>query len=587
MLLYHKFRFQIASFVILLCVVFISPGNANDAFRDRMSDTWVAMDALGRELPMGETCGPPKEDRTVAMFYFLWVRSVEKLGPFDLSKILKENPENPQYGPKGSFHHWSEPELGYYVQEDPYVIRKHCHMLINAGIDVLVFDVTNALTYPEVYLAICREFDRIRALGEKTPQISFITNSRHERTVKKLYDEFYAKRLHSDLWFRWQGKPLLMASPEGHDAEVSAFFTFRHSWAWTKGHAWFGDGKDKWPWLDHYPQNPGWHESPDKPEQIAVGVAQHPVSNIGRSFHDGRQPAPGQQKTEQGWYFQEQWRRALEVDPPVVFVTGWNEWVAQRSLNTGNLSMMGHKLAKGDTFFVDLFTPEYSRDIEPMKGGHGDAYYWQLVANVRRYKGVRPVPLASAAKSIMLDGAFADWAEVGPEFRDAIGDTLHRDFQGFANAGPYRDNSGRNDFVTLKVARDARNFYFYAQTCAPITTPHAENWMLLFLDTDSNPRTGGWNGYEFFVRPNPDKKGEAQLMRFGAGAVATVMLHTQGNELEMSIPRKALDMEGAKTGSLDFHWADNIKKIGEIKDFALHGDSAPDRRFNYRYRFGE
>ena len=35
--------------------------------------------------------------------------------------------------------------------------------------------------------------------------------------------------------------------------------------------------------------------------------------------------------------------------------------------------------------------------------------------------------------------------------------------------------------------------------------------------------------------------------------------------------------------SVDFHWADNIKGEGEIAEFALDGDSAPSRRFNYRY----
>jgi hypothetical protein len=36
--------------------------------------------------------------------------------------------------------------------------------------------------------------------------------------------------------------------------------------------------------------------------------------------------------------------------------------------------------------FVDEFIQEFSRDIEPMNGGHGDNYYYQLVDYVRRYK---------------------------------------------------------------------------------------------------------------------------------------------------------------------------------------------------------
>ena len=77
---------------------------------------------------------------------------------------------------------------------------------------------------------------------------------------------------------------------------------------------WFGDGRDRWPWLDHYPQKPGWH-TPGKPEQVPVAVAQHPVTNIGRSFHNGAQPPPEKQDPARGWCFEEQWKRALEVDP--------------------------------------------------------------------------------------------------------------------------------------------------------------------------------------------------------------------------------------------------------------------------------
>ena len=67
--------------------------------------------------------------------------------------------------------------------------------------------------------------------------------------------------------------------------------------------------------------------------------------------------------------------------PKFVFVTGWNEWVAQRFS-----SFAGYT---APTIFVDLFSQEFSRDIEPMKGGYGDNYYFQLVNYIRKYKGVQ------------------------------------------------------------------------------------------------------------------------------------------------------------------------------------------------------
>ena len=49
-------------------------------------------------------------------------------------------------------------------------------------------------------------------------------------------------------------------------------------------------------------------------------------------------------------------------------------------------SFIGKHWPVGTTFFVDEFLEEYSRDIEPMQGGHGDNYYYQLISYVRRLK---------------------------------------------------------------------------------------------------------------------------------------------------------------------------------------------------------
>ena len=56
-----------------------------------------------------------------------------------------------------------------------------------------------------------------------------------------------------------------------------------------------------------------------------------------------------------------------------------------------------------------------------------------------------------------------------------------------------------------------------------------------------------------------------------------------GKEMELSIPAKALGISVGKKVSFDFKWADNT---GELKDpisLCLHGDTAPNRRFNYRF----
>ena len=63
----------------------------------------MATDALGRELPGYEECGPLRRGKFVGLFYFLWLghhtSEYGTGGPFDITKIEAENPETPKYAP--------------------------------------------------------------------------------------------------------------------------------------------------------------------------------------------------------------------------------------------------------------------------------------------------------------------------------------------------------------------------------------------------------------------------------------------------------------------------------------------------------
>lgn len=115
-------------------------------------------------------------------------------------------------------------------------------------------------------------------------------------------------------------------------------------------------------------------------EQMTVGVAQNAVEGRlgslsekgahGRSFHDGIWDVRPN-ATWYGFNFMEQWSRALEIDPRFIFITGWNEWIAMRFDEFAGI--------KEPVMFVDQFNQENSRDVEPMRGGHWDTYYYQMV----------------------------------------------------------------------------------------------------------------------------------------------------------------------------------------------------------------
>jgi hypothetical protein len=54
---------------------------------------WPAMDGLSRSLPDPAEIPPPRADRFVGIFYFLWHDRDTSTLPNDLSKILPQDPD--------------------------------------------------------------------------------------------------------------------------------------------------------------------------------------------------------------------------------------------------------------------------------------------------------------------------------------------------------------------------------------------------------------------------------------------------------------------------------------------------------------
>ncbi len=561
--------------------------------RDVYPDTWAATDGLGRRVSTAAQVDAPREGKFVGMFYFLWLGMHGQSGPHDISKILGADPDalskptSPPWGKLHEYHHWGEPLFGYYVLDDQWVLRKHAGMLSDAGVDAVIFDVTNQATYPKSYLALCEAWTAARRDGNRTPQIAFLCPFGNPRgVVDELYRDFYSKGLYSDLWFKWKGKPLIMADPALVSGDVKAFFTYRKPQpSYFEGPT----GPDQWGWLEVHPQHVFYNSNGD-PEQMTVGVAQNSQNArrlsamsekdvTGRSWHGGRKDErPG--AVNLGLNYTEQWERALTVDPEFIFITGWNEWIAMWLNDFGGV--------QEPVMFVDQFDHEYSRDIEPMRGGHWDAYYYQTVDFIRQYKGARPAPKAGPERTIAIDGSFDDWKDVRPEYRDDAGDTMHRDHPGWGDAGRYVNTTGRNDIVETRVARDARNIYFYVRTRQRLT-PHTDpNWMLLFINADGRWETG-WEGYNFIVNRALKNASTSMLERSSGGwnweAVCDVKIAARGAEMELAIPRSALGLDGlSRPLRFEFKWADNIQKPGDPMEFALNGDAAPNGRFNYIYQ---
>jgi hypothetical protein len=558
-----------------------------------ISQPLAGTDELGRILPLNDEVGNPKKNRQVGIFYFLWQgdpTSPTSAYFWDLSKIIPEHPEvledrdNRYWGSENSgfYYFWGEPLYGYYRGDDYWVHLRNMQLLTDAGIDFVVIDATNALTYPKQSEALMSAMDKIRAQGKNPPKIVYYTNTSSGKTMQEIYDNFYkpsSPYYHPACWYYLDGKPLIIGiSKEAIEHDYHAFFTYRES-------QWPNEPQkiNGWPWISFTRPQKVHYNDRGEAEIINVSVSQHPNpaagmggaafygnrDNWGRSYRHGSHGNP-QTDIVYGYNFQEQWDYALQQDVNFIFITGWNEWIAGRWPSTdGNPE---------HSYFCDQASPEYSRDIEPTRmAGLNDNYYMQMVANIRRYKGIEPQPQSSDTISIKN---FSDWKNVLPVYTDYIDDAKPRYHPG-AQSKPaviYTNCTGRNDLYKMKVARNTHDLFFYAETTENITGERTENWMQLYIDIDRNVKTG-WQGYDYrIIEGNKiqiwDNKKWVTISK------TTFMVDK--NKLMITIPFQILRIENQPI-NIEFKWCDNMQNYNDPLEWYINGDAAPGGRFNYIY----
>ena len=555
----------------------------------------AATDALNRKLPSWEETGDVKDKKYVGLFYWTWHTQQSNYSnrkAYNATQILKEHPDaiddyNHPAWPKdaGSFY-WDEPLYGYYINTDRWVLWKHAELLALAGVDVMIFDCTNgSFTWKESYMALCEVFTQARAAGINAPQIAFMLafgpTDGSKLAIEEIYNDLYKPGTYKDLFFMWKGKPLIMAYPDNLSNELKNYFTFRPGQpAYNTGPS----NDDQWGWLEVYPQH-GFAKRSTGYEQVPVGVAQNwsaergltamnAPNTFGRSYTNKNGQIQGEDAVNYGYNFQEQWDRAFKLNPQFVFITGWNEWIA------GRYDMWQQQA----NAFPDEFSQEKSRDIEPMKGGHGDAYYYQMASNIRRFKGVgRPEP-PSKELTITIDGSTNEWKDVKPIYKTPRGNTLHRNHPGWSGIH-FTNTTGRNDFVSTQVARDDDNLYFLIETAGSITSSTDAGWMWLFIDIDRDRKTG-WEGYDFILNRTSPTASTINVERNTNGwqweKCGEAAYKVSGKYLELKIPRSILSVNNKKL-NFEFKWADNLQTPGDIMDFYLSGDVAPAGRYNFIY----
>ena len=290
--------------------------------------------------------------------------------PSDITKILNGEQD---WGGIYEFHYWGEPALGYYRSDDKEVIRTHMTQIAEAGIDYIIIDNTNAQLawqsssywndmVDEPCTVLLDTIVEMRKEGLKTPYVvMWCSTANGWDVVDYLYDEFYTKDKYSTCFVYWSGKPFFLTNTD--PAEKRNNITYRRQWGLLTKE----ETRSCWSFLNREPDYVT-YGSDGKPEQCCVNAA-HQATYM--SLAD---TATGRRGGLTMW---ECWENAFRYHPKFITITWWNEWAAQR--------FEGNK-------FVDNYNQEYSRDIEPMKGGHGDTYYQWTKQYIAAYKAGEPCP---------------------------------------------------------------------------------------------------------------------------------------------------------------------------------------------------
>ena len=548
----------------------------------------AGIDEYGRVTTIGDL---RKQDKKVGVFYHVW-HGTHNTGIFDITQLLENDPES-LWDPEGNvnsplkaFHHWGQPLYGYYHSSDPWVITRHVELFTMAGVDYLVYDLTNTVIYTDAINAIFAVLDKYQQQGFNVPKVAFYTNSASGQTMKRCYDMFYKNDRYSNLWYRMDGEhPLIIGQvddlyrvcTEEEFNEISSFFYIRES-QWPDATRF--NRREGFPWMDwDYPQL-------NYSGTISVSLAQHPGmrmsegsgTNHGRGFNYTTFQND-EASARMGTNVEGQWKTVFDNYDSInnVFVTGWNEWIAQKMVD-----------GEDQVFFVDTFNELYSRDMEMMKGGYGDNFYLQFSRNIKKYAFTEPVHYKYDTHTIDVNNFEASqWEGVKALYKDFEGDAMERDFYRADRMDRYYDTTNRNDIVNTYVTHDENNLYIRVETKDDITEPISTDkaWMNVMISIGDNEDS--FASFSYIInrtRENGKSSIEKLNKDFRPSEVGQGDVAYQNNVIQYAIPLSAINRD-AQHFEVGIKVCDNIQEQSDIQDYYVSGDCAPIGRLSYTYGY--
>lgn len=404
----------------------------------------VAPDAPSEDPIKESLVGADVPSPRVGMFYLVWhapaataMRTVASKGGAQLTieNVIRSNGFSllsdvlQKWGLEGdamSFYYQTKPKLGFYciyrartgetgvVPDCPDIettLETHAKQLIAAGVDHVVIDATNLSgTDPASDVLQLRptevlfeEWAKLRAKGQKTPQIAVWNAIPKGATQWQKLLALYENPAYDGLVLRDKGtgkKVFFVVDPPdaGRFPDPTALATIgskdrivQRMWTIDKSDA----SVDRWAFMS-------WCHNAGKVTTSIVGAPAcdqpwTPKSSIGSaiavapSFQTGYGSLPFDAAGKlDGLTFRRQWATAFAKRPDWVFISGWNEFIAQPQPNPFTSDPYAKSVGlerdpTGNRLFVDTFGADLGRDIEPTED-FGSFYYDLTKSCVRVFK---------------------------------------------------------------------------------------------------------------------------------------------------------------------------------------------------------
>jgi len=284
------------------------------------------------------------------------------------------------------------------------LLNWHAQILFDAGVDFIILNLTDTLedvpdgpSFFSGNKALFTCWKARRESGLPTPKIAFwiTVNDQDPTPLLRLEERYYDNPEYpAEMFFEHLGKKLLLCSPPISITTSYAYpggvitsgrfanYTTRICHTEASGRIW-----NFKLWDIDVPPLPFYYGG--LPEQVCATVA--------AGGADGNyNVAPHSRGRENGEYFFKFIQAAIDYGAQFVLIYSWNEWIA------GN--QVGNPQGPPNTSFIDQFLFEYSSDIEPVKGGFGDAppnsdYAWYnaMKAKINDFKQAPTPPIVLPA----------------------------------------------------------------------------------------------------------------------------------------------------------------------------------------------